>query len=79
MSIHLRYELGRLLRKRGYGMTREYRWPAIHGNLLLPRFSLVRSRHHELIQILEIAAFDGQVADPLADDKFAIKEFLARL
>src|SRR5207237_9727839 len=51
MSIHLRYELGRLLRKCGYRITREYRWPEIHGNLLLLGFSLFRSRHHGLIQL----------------------------
>ncbi len=67
MSIHLRYELGRLLRKCGYRITREYRWPEIDGNLLLLGFSLLRSRHHGLIQIVQIGAFDGQVADPLAD------------
>src|SRR5206468_12205571 len=67
MSIHLRYELGRLLRKCGYRITREYRWPEIHGNLLLLGFSLLRSGHHGLIQIVQIGAFDGQVADPLAD------------
>jgi hypothetical protein len=78
MSIHLRYELGRLLRKRGYGIAREYRWPEIHSNLLLPGFSLLRSRRHGLIKIMQIGAFDGQVADPLADDTFAIKESLAR-
>jgi hypothetical protein len=30
MSIHMRHELGRSLRKCGYGITREYRWPEIH-------------------------------------------------
>ena len=43
MSIRLRYELGRLLRK----------------CLLLLEFSLLQSRPHELIQILQIGAFDG--------------------
>jgi hypothetical protein len=60
MSIHLRYELGRLLRKCGYGITREYRWPEMHPKLLLPGFSLLRSAHHGLIQIVQIGAFDGQ-------------------
>jgi FkbM family methyltransferase len=35
--------------------------------LLLLGFSLLQSRPHGLIQILQIGAFDGQVADPLAD------------
>jgi hypothetical protein len=78
MSIHMRHELGRSLRKCGYGITREYRWPEIHGNLLLPGFSLLRSRHYGRIQIVQIGTFDGQVADPLADDTFAIKESWAR-
>lgn len=60
MSNNLRYQLGRLFRKCGYRLTREYRWPQIHGNLLLPRFSLLRSRHHGLIQIVQIGVFDGQ-------------------
>jgi hypothetical protein len=38
MSIYLRYELGRLLPKRGYGLARGYRWQEIHGNLSLPGF-----------------------------------------
>jgi len=43
MSIHLRYELGRLLRK----------------CLLLLGFSLLQSRPNGLIQILQVGAFDG--------------------
>jgi len=54
MSIHLRYELGRLLRKCGHRITRDYRWPEIHGNLLLLGFSLLRSRHDGLIQLCRL-------------------------
>jgi hypothetical protein len=51
MSINLRYQLGRLFRKCDYRLAREHRWPQVHGNLLLPGFSLLRSAHHGLIQL----------------------------
>src|SRR5438132_5810278 len=65
MSIHLRYELGRLLRKCGHRISRDYRWPEVHGNLLLLGFSLLRAHYRGEIQIVQVGAFDEQIDDPL--------------
>jgi hypothetical protein len=62
MSIHLRYELGRLLRNRGYRITREYRWQEIH------------VRRTETYQI----ETNGYWWIEMFQDAFGIKEFLVR-
>ena len=60
MSIHLRYELRCLLRKCGYGITREYRWPES------PRKPLTSGIFSSSVQapwadpVVQIGAFDGQ-------------------
>jgi FkbM family methyltransferase len=48
-------------------MARDYRWPEVHGNLLVLGFSLLLARKHERIQILQIGAFDGHACDPLEE------------
>ena len=65
MSINLRYQLGRLFRKCGYRLARDYRWPEVHGNLLVLGFALLRARQNGTIHVLQIGAFDGQACDPL--------------
>ena len=65
--INFRYRAGRLLKKLGYKLSRDYRWPEVHGNLLLLGFSLLRAHYSGLIQIVQIGAFDGQIDDPLDD------------
>ena len=65
--IKFRYRAGQLLKKLGYKVSRDYRWPEIHGNLLLLGFSLLRAHYDGLIQIVQVGAFDGQVDDPLND------------
>jgi len=67
MSINLRYELGRLFRKCGYRLTRDYRWPEVHGNLLVLGFALLRARRNGTIRVLQIGAFDGHACDPLLE------------
>ena len=47
MSIHMRHELGRSLRKCGYGITREYRWPEIH----VRRTDAYHIEHVHILQI----------------------------
>jgi len=65
--INFRYRAGQLLKKLGYKLSRDYRWPEVHGDLLLLGFALLRAYHRGLIQIVQIGAFDGQVDDPVAD------------
>src|SRR5438477_12933449 len=65
--INSRYRAGQLLKKLGYKLSRDYRWPEVHGDLLLLGFALLRAYHRGLIQIVQIGAFDGQVDDPVAD------------
>ena len=48
-------------------MARDYRWPEVHGNLLQLGFSLLRAKGGEMIQTMQIGAFDGQICDPLND------------
>jgi hypothetical protein len=67
MSIDLRYELGRLLRKFGYGITREYRWPEIY----------VRRTETYHIEHVHIRT-NGYWWIETFQDTFAIKDFLAR-
>ena len=67
MSINLRYQLGRLFRKCGYRLARDYRWPEVHGNLLALGFALLRARQKGTIQVLQIGAFDGHACDPLLE------------
>ena len=67
MSINLRYQLGRLFRKCGYRLARDYRWPEVHGNLLVLGFALLRARQNGTIQVLQIGAFDGHACDPLLE------------
>ena len=64
--INFRYRAGQLLKKLGYKLSRDYRWPEVHGNLLLLGFSLLRAHYRGLIQIVQIGAFDGQADDPVA-------------
>jgi hypothetical protein len=78
MSIHLRHELGRLLRKCGYRLARERQWPELHGNLLLLGFSLFRARHRGLIQIVQVGVSDGQI-DDLLDDILRLENMSAVL
>ena len=67
MPISLRYQLGRVFRKCGYRLAREYRWPEIHGNLLVLGFGLLRARQKGTIHVLQIGAFDGHACDPLLE------------
>jgi FkbM family methyltransferase len=67
MSVNLRYQLGRLFRKCGYRVARDYRWPEIHGNLLILGFTLLRARRNGTIHVLQIGAFDGDACDPLLE------------
>ena len=67
MSINLRYQLGRLFRTCGYKLARDYRWPEVHGNLLILGFVLLRARRDETIHVLQIGAFDGHACDPLLE------------
>jgi FkbM family methyltransferase len=67
MSINLRYQLGRVFRKCGYRLTRDYRWPEVHGNLLVLGFALLRARQKGTIHVLQIGAFDGHACDPLVE------------
>ena len=67
MSVNLRYQLGRLFRKCGYRVARDYRWPEIHGNLLVLGFALLRARRNGTIHVLQIGAFDGHACDPLLE------------
>ena len=67
MSINLRYQLGRLFRTCGYRLARDYRWPEVHGNLLILGFALLRARRNQTIHVLQIGAFDGHACDPLLE------------
>src|ERR1700756_1597855 len=67
MSINLRYQLGRLFRACGYKLTRDYRWPEAHGNLLILGFALLRATRNGTIHVLQIGAFDGHACDPLLE------------
>jgi len=67
MSINLRYQLGRLFRKSGYRLARDYRWPEVHGNLLALGFALLRAGREGTIRVLQIGAFDGRACDPLLE------------
>jgi FkbM family methyltransferase len=67
MSINLRYQLGRLFRKCGYRLARDYRWPEVHGNLLVLGFALLRARRNGTIHVLQIGAFDGYACDSLLE------------
>jgi len=67
MSINPRYQLGRLFQKCGYRVARDYRWPEIHGNLLILGFTLLRARRNGTIHVLQIGAFDGDACDPLLE------------
>src|SRR6266480_2873395 len=67
MSINLRYQLGQLFRKCGYRVARDYRWPEVHGNLLVLGFALLRARRNGTIHVLQIGAFDGHACDPLLE------------
>lgn len=67
MSINLRYQLGRLFRTCGYKLARDYRWPEVHGNLLILGFALLRAKQSGTIRVLQIGAFDGHACDPLLE------------
>ena len=67
MSINPRYQLGRLFQKCGYRLARDYRWPEVHGNLLVLGFALLRARQKGTIHVLQIGAFDGHACDPLLE------------
>ena len=67
MSVNLRYQLGRLFRKCGYRLARDYRWPEVHGNLLVLGFTLLRAKRNGTIRVLQIGAFDGHACDPLLE------------
>ncbi len=67
MPINLRYQLGQLFRKCGYRLARDYRWPDVHGNLLVLGFALLRARRNGTIHVLQIGAFDGHACDPLLE------------
>ena len=67
MSINPRYQLGRLFRNCGYRLARDYRWPEVHGNLLVLGFALLRARQKGTIHVLQIGAFDGHACDPLLE------------
>ena len=67
MSINLRYQIGRLFRKCGYRLARDYRWPEVNGNLLVLGFALLQARRMGTIRVLQIGAFDGHACDPLLE------------
>lgn len=48
-------------------MACDFRWPEVHGNLLLLGFSLVNARKCGRIQVLQIGAYDGLTCDPLVE------------
>lgn len=63
--MNIRYTLGLLLKKCGYRMARDYRWPEVRGNLAILGYSLLQAKKSGTIQIIQIGAFDGHVADPI--------------
>jgi FkbM family methyltransferase len=65
--MSIRYQLGRLLKTCGYKMARDYRWPEVHGNLLLLGFSLLNERKSGTVKVVQIGAFDGHACDPLEE------------
>lgn len=65
--MNIRYQLGNFLKKCGYKMARDYRWPEVHGNLLLLGYSLLSAKKSGMVQVLQIGAFDGQMCDPLQE------------
>jgi FkbM family methyltransferase len=65
--INFRYRAGQLLKKLGYKLSRDYRWPEVNGNLLVLGFALLRARRKGTIRVLQIGAFDGHACDPLLD------------
>src|SRR5437588_3950638 len=67
MSINPRYQLGRLFQKCGYRLARDYRWPEVHGNLLVLGFALLRAKQKGTIHVLQIGACDGHACDPFLE------------
>ena len=67
MSVNIRYRLGRMFQKCGYRLARDYRWPEVHGNLLVLGFALLHARRKGTIRVLQIGAFDGRACDPLSE------------
>lgn len=65
--INFRYRAGQLLKKLGYKLSRDYRWPEINGNLLVLGFALLQARRKGTIRVLQIGAFDGHDCDPLLE------------
>lgn len=65
--MNIRFQLGNFLKKCGYRMARDHRWPTIHGNLLYLGFSLLSAKKNGPIQVLQIGAFDGHASDPLEE------------
>ena len=65
--INFRYRAGQLLKKLGYKLSRDYRWPEVHGNLLALGFALLRAMRKGTIHVLQIGAFDGHICDPLLE------------
>ena len=65
--INFRYRAGQLLKKLGYKLSRDYRWPEVHGNLLALGFAVLRAMRKGTIHVLQIGAFDGHACDPLLE------------
>jgi FkbM family methyltransferase len=65
--VSIKYKLGGLLKSFGYRVARDYKWPQVHGNLLLLGCSLLHSARDARIQIVQVGAFDGHVSDPLEE------------
>jgi FkbM family methyltransferase len=65
--MSIKYKLGSLLRGIGYRVARDYKWPQVHGNLLLLGCSLLHSTRNTSIQIVQVGAFDGHMSDPLEE------------
>src|SRR5438034_703229 len=64
MSINPRYQLGRLFRNCGYRLARDYRWPEVHGNLLVLGFALLRARQKGTIHVLQNENVSAILVEP---------------
>jgi FkbM family methyltransferase len=63
--MSIKYHIGQMALKNGYKICRDYKYPEIHGNLLQLGLSLLKTKSLGPIQLVQIGAFDGLLADPL--------------
>ena len=64
--MNIRFHVGQLAAKNGYKIVRDYKFPETHGNLLQLGLALLKAKVPGPIQVVQVGAFDGQFADPLA-------------